>query len=67
MTMIDGKKAKEIATKFLEQYNTVTDTKVVLKGNTWTVVVASGFENKKLKQVKIDAETGKILGYIPIN
>ena len=60
---IDAEKAKELARRFLGQYYTVIDVKAVLDNNIWIVTTYLGFSNTQTKQVRIDAYSGKILGY----
>ena len=62
-TKIDEQRAKEIAIRFLEQYHSVNGVSAVLKKGTWMIAVTIGMPNKQLKQVMVDAESGKILGY----
>jgi len=62
---IDSNKAKEIARNFLAQYHAVLDVKdPILEDHTWIVdsdVMSFGF--KHLKRVKVNSETGRIMGY----
>lgn len=68
LVFVDPTRASDIATKFFEQYHSdVTIKNVVLHGTIWTVNVSVGLVNKKSKQVKIDAATGTILGYLTID
>ena len=60
---IDSNRAQELARRFLAQYHSVIDTKAVLKDGVWIVTVHLGFSNTQTKQVKIDADSGTILGY----
>ena len=63
VSQIDAEKAKEIARRLLGQYYTVIDAKAVLDNNVWIVTTYLGFSNTQTKQVRIDAYSGKILGY----
>ena len=64
-TVIDASKAVEIARKFLEQYNSSTVFKfIVLEGEVWMVVMDVGLAFEEIRQVAVDADTGKILGYV---
>ena len=63
VSQIDIEKAKELARRFLGQYYTVIDAKAVLDNNMWIVTTYLGFSNTQTKQVRIDAYSGKILGY----
>ncbi|HJT10919.1 MAG TPA: hypothetical protein VJ771_09090 [Candidatus Nitrosotalea sp.] len=66
--MVDPARASEIATKFFEQYHSdITIRNTILHGTTWTVNVSVGLVNKRNKQVKIDATTGTILGYLTVD
>lgn len=60
---IDSSKAQELARRFLGQYHSVIDTKAVLENEAWIVTAYLGFSNTQTKIVRIDAESGKILGY----
>jgi hypothetical protein len=63
ITQVDAEKAKEIVRRFLGQYYTVIDVKAILDNNVWIVTTHLGFSNTQTKQVRIDAYSGKILGY----
>jgi len=62
---IDSSKAKEIVRNFLAQYHAVLDVKdPILEDHTWIVdadVTSFGFNH--IKRVKVNTETGKIMGY----
>ena len=60
---IDEEKAKEATRRFLGQYYNVVDTKAVLEDHEWLVTAYLGFANTQTKIVRIDATSGKILGY----
>ncbi len=60
---IDSAKAQELTRRFLSQYHTVIDTKVVLEKDVWVVTAYLGFANTQTRQVRIDANSGQILGY----
>lgn len=60
---IDEEKAKEAARRFLGQYHNVVDTKAILEDQVWVVTTYLGFANTQTKTVRIDAISGKILGY----
>jgi hypothetical protein len=63
--VIDSNKAKEIVRNFLAQYHAVLDVKdPMLEDHTWIVdaaVVSFGFNHTK--RVRVNSETGKIMGY----
>ena len=63
LSQIDAEKAKELARRFLGQYYTVIDATALLENNVWVVTTYLGFSNTQTKQVRIDAYSGKILGY----
>ena len=63
VSQIDSEKAKELARIFLGQYYTVIDAKAVLDNDVWIVTTDLGFSNTQTKRVRIDAYSGKILGY----
>jgi hypothetical protein len=60
---IDSNKAQELARRCLVQYHSVIDTKAVLENDVWIVTATLGFSNTQTKQVKIDAYSGRILGF----
>ena len=61
---IDSSKAQELARRFLGQYHSVIDTKAVLEDDgIWVVTAYLGFSNTQTKKVRIDADSGRILGY----
>ena len=52
------------AKKFLEQYHDTINLKSAeLELSTWIIIFDVGFLTEQIKEVKVDAETGKILGY----
>ena len=60
----DVRKAKEMAMRFVGQHYSVGYASAVLKGDVWKISVTVGLPNKKIKEVSIDAESGKILNCI---
>ena len=60
---VDSSKAQELARRFLSQYHSVIDTEAVLEDGVWIVTAHLGFSNTQTKQVKIDIDSGRILGY----
>jgi uncharacterized membrane protein YkoI len=60
---IDSSRAQELARRLLSQYHSVIDTKAVLESDVWVVTAYIGFSDTQTKRVKIDAHSGKILGY----
>lgn len=59
---------KEIAIKFFEQYQSpVTVKEVMFDDHVWIVEVDTGLVNVKTFEVIVDALTGKILSYTPID
>ena len=60
---VDSSKAEELARRFLAQYHSVIDTKAVLEDGVWIVTAHLGFSNTQTRQVKIDIDSGRILGY----
>ena len=64
LSLVDPALAIRIATRFLEQYNShVTPIDAVLAGDVWRVTVSVGLTDKKLRLVRIDGNTGKIIDY----
>ncbi len=52
----------EIATRFFEQYHSdAIIVKARLDGNVWIVTATVGMVNRQTKQVRIDANSGRIL------
>jgi hypothetical protein len=60
---IDSSKAQELARRFLSQYHSVIDTKAVFEDGVWVVTAYLGFSNTQTRRVRIDVESGRILGY----
>ena len=60
---VDSSRAQELARRFLGQYHSVIDTKAVLENGVWIVTAYLGFSNTQTKIVKIDVNSGRILGY----
>lgn len=57
-------RAKGIAIKFLEQYNSsITFRSISLEGEVWVVVLDVGLMNKQTRKVLIDRSTGNILSH----
>jgi uncharacterized membrane protein YkoI len=64
LASVDSKGAYSIGVKFFEQYHSdVIVKEVTFDNDTWIVKVSIGMITKQDKQVRIDAKTGKILGY----
>ena len=60
---IDKDTVKQLAEKFFgQQQSNVMVRKAVSKGSTWIVTVSTGMP-PVLRKVRIDAKTGKILGF----
>ena len=54
---------KQLAEKFLEQQHSgIIVEKAVLKGTTWIVTVSTGIP-QVVRRVRMDAITGRILGF----
>lgn len=64
MGAMDFEEAVEYAEKFLEdRHDTIELESGELEGNVWVLEFDVGFLSNQVKEVKVDAETGKILGY----
>lgn len=59
--MIDAEEAKNIAKMFLEQHHRITDINATIEGKVWKILVNTFHEGI---EVSLDAEDGRILGYI---
>jgi len=56
--------AIEKAEKFLEKHHDTINLKSAdLEDNIWYLIFDVGFLSEQLKEVKLDSESGKILGY----
>lgn len=61
---LGAEEAVEKAKGFLEEYHSTIDlTSADLVGDTWEIIFNVGFLSDQFKKVKVDAETGKIMGY----
>ena len=62
--IIDDRRAKSIARRFLEQHRSLIIFKnAILKEKIWTIVMDVGYKEEHIIHVYVDAQTGKILGY----
>jgi len=62
--IVDHRRAKEIAIKFLEQYNApVTVNSAYLEGTVWIVIAETGLINKQTRRVFIDSTSARVLSY----
>ena len=60
---VDTSTAIEIAREFLEQsYTTVIFENIIMEENVWIIQFNVGFLKENLKNVRIEANTGKIIG-----
>jgi len=60
---VDEDTVKQLAEKFFEQqHSNIIVEKAVSKGTTWIVTVSTGI-SQVTRKVRIDAITGKILGF----
>lgn len=59
---IDRSEAIERATRFLEQHHSIITVEARMTGDCWLVLVQVGFMPAQVKQVRIDAKSGKIMG-----
>ena len=65
---IDAKGAIELAKKFLEDYHdSFSLISTTLEEDVWTVVCDIGFLKEDIKEVKVDAPSGQILGFIDVS
>lgn len=61
---IDSDKAKDLATRFLEQHYSVLEIKqTVLQDGIWTVTILLSSSNDEMRKVRIDAKTGRIIDW----
>lgn len=60
---ITRQQAIEITRKFLEQHHSVSSANAVLREGKWVVTMCVGMSKSDTRQVRIDANTGKILDY----
>ena len=65
---IDAKGAIEQARKFLEEYHdSFSLISATLEEDVWTVVCDVGFLKEEIKDVKVDASSGQILGFTDVS
>lgn len=65
---LDADEAVDKATKFLEDHHTTIDLKSAeLVNNVWKLVFDVGFLTVQLKEIKVDAISGRIRGYTDAN
>ena len=64
---IDAKKATENAKEFLKDYHdSFSLISTILEESTWIIMCDVGFLNEEIKEVKVDAASGKILRLINV-
>lgn len=64
VTRIDSYQAANIARKFFEQYHSGVEIKdMELKDGVWLIIVGVDFLFEKIKEIEIDAYSGKIVRY----
>ena len=64
----DMEEAIERAEEFLkERHNTMNLESSRLEGDTWYLIFDVGFLNQQLKEIRVDANSGKITGYASID
>ena len=64
---IDAKKATENAKEFLKDYHdSFSLISTILKEDTWIIMCDVGFLNEDIREVKVDAASGKILRLINV-
>jgi len=56
-----AKRAKRIATNFLQQHHSVLDTRASFENKSWLVEARTSLFNKSVKKLTIDAKTEKII------
>ena len=65
---IDAKEAIDKTKEFLEEHHSSFKLiSTTLKNNEWLVICDVGFLNEEIKEVKVDANSGKILEYIDVD
>ena len=68
MAEYDMENAIEIAEKFLDEHHSTVNLKSAdLDDNIWYIIFDVGFLSEQLKEVKVDSNSGKILGYTDID
>ena len=68
MTEYDMEDAIQVAEEFLKgRHNTMNLESSNLKNNVWYLVFDVGFLTQQLKELQVDANSGKVIGYIHIN
>ncbi len=64
---IDAKEAIEKAKAFLEEYrDSFRLISTTSEDNAWIIICDVGFLNEEVKEIKVDAVSGKILGFIDV-
>lgn len=64
---VDMEEAIQKATDFLgEHHTTISLISSEFVDNTWVILFDVGFLSNQLKEVKVDADSGKIMGYISV-
>ncbi len=67
MVTYDMEEAIDKAKKFLEEYHNTTDLKSSnLENGIWSIIFDVGFLSEQLKEIKVDANSGKITEYTDV-
>ena len=67
MANYDMEDAIDIAEKFLQEHHDTLNLKSAdLQNDVWYLIFDVGFLSEQFKEVKVDAKSGKILGYTDI-
>ena len=72
MAEYDMEDAIEKAKEFLEEHHSTINLKFNLKSSKieagiWYIVFDAGFSSEQLKEVKINANSGKVIGYTDVD
>ncbi len=65
---IDAKEAIDQAQIFLEDYHSSFRLiSTTLEDDVWMIICDVGFLNEEIKEIKVDAVSGKILGFVNVS
>ena len=68
MTEYDMEDAIQVAEEFLKgRHNTMNLESSSLKDNVWCLVFDVGFLTQQLKELQVDANSGKVIGYVNLD
>lgn len=65
---MDAKVAIDLVKNFVGEYHSsFALVSATLEGDVWTITCDVGFLSEEVKEIKVDAKSGEILGYVDVS